>query len=75
MAVEELDATVGDAEGCGRELAVILEMEEVLADLLFAKSVWRGVKVVGELPDGTEIGVLSAVAQTSELEILGHALT
>ena len=74
VGVEELDDTVGDAEGGGRELAVILEMEEVLADLLFGESIWRDVEVVGQLPDGAKIGLLSAFAQTGELESLGHAL-
>jgi hypothetical protein len=75
VAVEELDATVGDVQGGGSELAVVLEMEDVLADLLFAESIGRGAQVVGQLPDGAEIGLLSAFAQTGELEILEHPLT
>jgi hypothetical protein len=43
--------------------------------LLFAESIGRGAEVVGQLPDGAEIGLLSAFAQTGELEILEHPLT
>ena len=32
-------------------------------------------EVVGQLPDGAEIGLLSTLAQTGELEILKHPLT
>jgi hypothetical protein len=73
--VEELDAAVGDAEGGGGEVAVVLEVEEIVADLRFGEPVGRGVEVVGEPADGAEIGVLSAGGESSELEVLGHALT
>jgi hypothetical protein len=60
VGVEELDAAVGDAQRRGSEHAIILEMEEELADLLFGESIWRDVKVVGQLRNGAEIGLLSA---------------
>ena len=50
-------------------------MEEVLADLLFGESIWRDVEMVGQLPDGAEVSLLSAFAQTGELEVLKHPLT
>jgi hypothetical protein len=73
--IEELDAAVSDAEGSGGEVAVVLEVEEVVADLLFGESVGRSVEVIGEHPDGAEVGVLSALAQAGELEVVGQALT
>ncbi len=75
MRIEELDAAVGDAEGGGGEVAVVLEVEEVVADLLLGEPVGRGVEVVGELPDGAEVSVLGALAEAGELEVLEHPLT
>jgi hypothetical protein len=72
---EELDTAVGDAKGGGGELAVVLEVEEVVAELRLGEAVGGCVEVVGELPDGTDISVLGALAQAGELEILEHALT
>ena len=74
VGIEELDAAVGDAERGGGELAVVLEVEEVVADLLLAEPVGRGVEVVGELPDGAEVGLLGALAEPGELEVLSHPL-
>ena len=39
MRIEELDAAVGDAEGGGGEVAVVLEVEEVDADLVLGEAV------------------------------------
>ena len=61
--IEELDAAVGDAEGSGGELAVVLEVEEIVAELRLGEPVGRGVEVVGELADGAEVGLLSALGR------------
>jgi hypothetical protein len=58
--IEGLDAAVGDAEGSGGEVAIVLDVEEIVAELGFGKAVGRGVEMVGELSDGTEVGLLSA---------------
>ena len=58
--IEELDAAVGDAEGSGGEVSVVLEVEEILADLRLGEAVGRSVEVIGEHADGAEVGVLSA---------------
>ena len=73
--IEELDTAVGDAEGSGGELAVVLEVEEVVAELLLAEPVGRGMEVVGELPDGAEVRLLGALGEPGELEVVEHALT
>ena len=39
--IEELDPAVSDAEGSGGEVAVVLEVEEVVADLLLGEPVGR----------------------------------
>jgi hypothetical protein len=72
---EELDPAVSDAEGRGGELADVLEVEEVVAELLFGEPVRRGLEVVGELPDGAELGLLSAFGESGELEVVEQALT
>jgi hypothetical protein len=58
-----------------RELSLVLEVEEVVADLLFGEAVGRGVEVVGQLPDGAEVSLLGTLAEAGNLEILEHALT
>ena len=35
------------------KLSLVLEVEEVIADLLLTELVGRGVEVVGQLPDGS----------------------
>jgi hypothetical protein len=49
-------------------------MEEVIADLLLAEPVRWGVEVVGELPDGAEVDLLSALAEPGQLKVLKHPL-
>ena len=39
MRIEELDAGVGDAEGGGGEAAIVLEVEEVVAELGLGEAV------------------------------------
>ena len=73
--VEELDAAAGDDERGGGELAVVLEVQEVVAELLLGEPVGRRVEVVGELPDGAEVGLLGAFAEPGELEVLVHPPT
>jgi hypothetical protein len=73
--IEELDSAVCDAEGRGGEVAVVLEVEEIVAELGFGEAIGWGAEVVGELSDGAEVGVLGAVAEPGELEVVEHALT
>jgi hypothetical protein len=73
--IEELNTAVSDAEGSGGEVAVVLEVEEVLADLRLGEAIGRGAEVVGEHADGAEVGVLSARGEAGELEVVGQALT
>jgi len=49
-------------------------IEEVVTDLLCGESVRLSVIVISELPDGAEVGVLSALAQTGVLKVLKHPL-
>ena len=51
-----------------------LRWRKIVADLLLGEAVGRGVEVVGELPDGAEVGLLGALAEPGELEVLGHPL-
>jgi hypothetical protein len=74
VGIEELDAAVGDHERRGGELLVVLEVEEVIADLMLAESVGRGVEVVGELPDSAEVSLLGALAEAGQLKVLEHPL-
>ena len=71
---EELDAAVGDLEGAGGELAVVLQEQEVVADLRLGEQVRGPPEVRGQLPDGSDIGFLGPLAAACELKILDHPL-
>ena len=75
VGIEEPDAAASDDQRGRGELAVVLEVQQIVADLLLGEPVRWGVEVVGQLPDGAEIGLLSTLAQTGELEVLEHPLT
>src|SRR5208337_4737240 len=75
VGVEELDGAVGDVQRTGGELSVVLEMEQVVANLRFIQDVRRRVEVDCESPYGAEVNVLSALAQAGELKVLVHLLT
>ena len=73
--VEKLDTAVRDLERARGELTIVLQVQEVIADLGLAEPV-RGLAVVGgQLPHGADVGLLRALAETGELQILNHALT
>ena len=63
------------AERGGGEVAVVLEVEEIVADLGLGEAVGRGVVVIGEHADGAEVSLLGAVGEAGDLEVLGHAAT
>jgi hypothetical protein len=72
MGVEETDAVKGDLERGGGELLVVLEKQEVFAQLLFGELVGRPAEVRRQLPDGAEIGFLRPLAQAGQLQVLLH---
>jgi hypothetical protein len=75
VGVEELDAAVGDNERRRRKALLILEEEKVLAHLLFAELVGRLVKVIGQLPDRAEVGLLRALGESAKLQVVRHLLS
>jgi hypothetical protein len=74
VGVEKLDAAVGDCQRCGGKLAIVLEVEQVLTNLLFGEPVGPCAEVIGELPHGAEVGLLGALTQAGELKVLLHPL-
>jgi hypothetical protein len=73
-AIEELDAVEGEGEGGRGEAFLVLEEEEVLAELGLGDLVGRAADVLGELADGAKIGFLGALAEAGELEVGAHLL-
>ena len=54
--------------------SLLPQMKEVIADLLLAQPVGWGVEVLGELPDGAEVGLLGVFAESGQLKVLDHPL-
>ena len=67
-----LAATISEPGASWRSF---LRYEQVLADSLLGDPIGGLVEVVGELPDGAEVGLLGALAEAGELEVLVHLLT
>jgi hypothetical protein len=73
--IEELDATVRQSERGGSELLDVLEKQQILPELPFGEAIRRCLEVIRQLPDGTQISLLSACTQAGQLQILMHSLT
>jgi hypothetical protein len=71
VGVEEADPAARHDERGRGQAAVVLEVQQVVADLVFAEPVRRRVVVVGELPDGAEVGALGTFAEAGQLQVLG----
>ena len=59
----------------GEASPIDLQVQPIVADLLVAEPVWRGVEVSGHSSDGVDIGLLGALTQAGELEVVKHPLT
>jgi hypothetical protein len=75
VSVEEEDAAGGDLQRTRRVVALVFEVEQVLAELLLGDLIGRLVEVGGEPLDGAEVSLLSSLSEPGELETLVHALT
>src|SRR5262249_37024762 len=74
VGVEERDARGVALERAGRELAVVLEVEQIRADLVLGEAIGSRVEVCGQFADGAEVEFLSALSQAGQLEVLVHSL-
>ena len=72
---ELLDATVGDLQRPGGELAVDAKVNEVLADLVFGNRVGRLLEELRELAYGAHVDFAAALAKTGELKVLLESST
>jgi hypothetical protein len=72
---EEPDATQGDRRRGAGHLLLIRQVQEVLAQLLLGQATRRGVEMVGELANGSDVALLRPCGQPPELHILQHPLT
>ncbi len=73
--VEELDPTQGDGAGTPGPFLDILDMEEVVPELFFSDLIGGFVIVLGKLPNGPNIHLLSALSITFELKVIDHSST
>jgi hypothetical protein len=72
---EEPDAVERHADGRRGKSGLVLEVEEVVAELGFGELVGRTAEVPGELAYFAEAGLLGAEAEAGKLQVLAHALT
>lgn len=72
---EELDGAKGDGDSRARPFLDIDDVEKVVSEFIFRDQVWGFVKVLGELPDSANVGLLSAFGESPELQRFDHSLT
>src|SRR5215475_217550 len=71
---EESDSAQGDGGRVARIMLDVDDVEEVLAEFFLGDQVGRLVIVFGELTDGSGVGLLSPLRESSELKTLDHFL-
>lgn len=71
---EELDGAKGLGGGLAGNLLDGLEMEEVLAELLGADLIGRGVEVFAQLTNAGKVRLFGAGADGQELQVLGEGI-
>ncbi len=71
---EELDAAQRQGRGAAGDVLDVVEVEEVLAEVLFADLVGGLAAVGDELADGADVGLLRLGGQAAQAQVLEHAL-
>ena len=69
---EELNPGEGNTHGTVGELLLVLEHEEVVAELGFGDLLWGRFAIIRQLPYGTEIASVSPFGQAAKVEVFGH---
>ena len=75
LLVQEPDRTERDGGGGARDLLLVGQVQEVLAQLLLGQVRRTGVDMLGELADSGDVALLGPCGQPPELHILQHPLT
>jgi hypothetical protein len=77
LARSTISPTFNHTHGSGwpRVLLDILDVEEILSEFLLGDQVRRLLVMLSELPDGPNVGFLSALGEASELKRLDHSLS
>ena len=70
---EERDAAQGDGVGAEGNLALGAEMEQIVADLLFAQAIRGEVVEMGELGDRADVGFDGTRGVAAQLQVLDHS--
>ncbi len=72
VGVEELEAGVGDLERVGFPVLIVLDEQQVAAEIIFAGGLRRLAKPLRELAHGAEIGFVGSLSQASQLHVVQH---
>jgi hypothetical protein len=72
MFVKELNATEGNGASTTRVVLDIFDIKEILAEFFFRDLIGRFKEMFGQLTDGSDIHLLGAFRETSELKVLDH---
>ena len=71
---QKLHGTEGNGAGAPGNLALIAQIQEILADVVIGQLVGGAMIVLGKQVDGLEIGPLGMSGQTPELHGRDHPL-
>ena len=74
MDIQKLDSVEGDVAGVGGQLFLIAQVEEILAQFVLSKEIRGAMKVERQLLHRTQVGLLGALGQATQLHVLAHAL-
>jgi hypothetical protein len=74
LLVEELDAAESDGRSGPGNLLLVSQVEKVLAQVLIAELVGPALIMLGQLPDGPGVSLLSSCGKSAQLHILKHPL-
>lgn len=72
--VEELESGVGDLQGVGSPLLIILDVQQVVAQFVLGGQIGGLAEPLGELADGAEVGLMRSLGESGELQVREHLL-
>ena len=73
--IKEFDAAKRDGTGAALPFSDIFAMQEVISQILFSNPARGFCEMIAQLPNGTDIKLLCALAVAFKLQVLYHTLS